>query len=168
MWGAKNSSANKQLKRRFQACGTAVSWEPVWLSGTAAEGPWFDSASALLCLQKLWSVDTVLFVTLFLRINETVKWLSSLPTLMQESFWWWQCSNRYIIFPLPAPSPLPFPVPYPSLIRLMVSVDVKHHVYLLSPPEWFCIGVDSGVSSFNVSLVVRGKVTKQCPQTRNL
>ena len=28
---------------------------------------------------------------------ETLKWLSSLPTLMQESFWWRQCSDRYII-----------------------------------------------------------------------
>ena len=38
--------------------------EPVWPSGKAlswkAEGPRFESASALLCLQKLWSVDTVL------------------------------------------------------------------------------------------------------------
>ena len=49
---------------------------------------------------------------------------------MQESFWWWQCINRYIIsffshlcthFP-------PFSL---SLISLMVSVDVKHHAYLL-------------------------------------
>ena len=27
-------------------------------------------------------------VSLFLAVNETLKWLSSLPTLMQESFWW--------------------------------------------------------------------------------
>ena len=27
-------------------------------------------------------------VTLSLTINETFKWLSSLPILMQESFWW--------------------------------------------------------------------------------
>ena len=32
-----------------------------------------------------------------LTMNETLKWLSSLPILMQESFWWWQCSDRYII-----------------------------------------------------------------------
>ena len=62
-------------------------------------------------------------VTLSLTINETLKWLSSLPILMQESFWWWQCSNRYII------SLSPFS---PSLISLMVSVDVKHHVCLLT------------------------------------
>ena len=28
---------------------------------------------------------------------ETLKWLSSLPTLMQQSFRWWHCSDRYII-----------------------------------------------------------------------
>ena len=33
--------------------------------------------------------------TLSLTINKTVKWLSSLPILVQESFWWWQCSVRY-------------------------------------------------------------------------
>ena len=27
-------------------------------------------------------------VTLSLTVNETIKWLSSLPILMQESFWW--------------------------------------------------------------------------------
>ena len=36
---------------------------PVWPSGKAlgwyAEGPRFEPASALLSLQKLWSVDTV-------------------------------------------------------------------------------------------------------------
>ena len=44
---------------------------------------------------------------------------------MQESFWWWQCSDRYI-FSLSPHLHTPFP---PSLISLMVSVDVKHHVY---------------------------------------
>ena len=38
--------------------------EPVWPSGKAlgwsAKGPRVESASALLSLQKLWSVDTVL------------------------------------------------------------------------------------------------------------
>ena len=75
-------------------------------------------------------------VTLSLTINETLKLVSSLPTLMQESIWWWQCSDRYIIslFPhLHTPS-CPFS---PSLISLMVSVDLEHHVYLLqlhNPP----------------------------------
>ena len=68
-----------------------------------------------------------LVVTLSLTIDETLKWPSSLLILMQESFWWWQCSDRYILslFPhLHTPSPFS-----PSLISLMVSVDVKHHVY---------------------------------------
>ena len=65
--------------------------ESVWPSGKAlgwqAEGPRFESASALLSLEKL-SVDTVPFGTLSLTINETLKWLLSLPILMQESLWW--------------------------------------------------------------------------------
>ena len=68
-----------------------------------------------------------LVVTLSLTIDETLKWLSSLPILMQESFWWWQCSDWYILslFPhLHTPSPFS-----PSLISLIVSVEVKHHVY---------------------------------------
>ena len=47
---------------------------------------------------------------------------------MQESFWWRQCSDRYTISLFPHLH-TPFP---PSLISLMVSVDVKHHVYLLT------------------------------------
>ena len=62
---------------------------------------------------------------------ETLKWLSSPPTLMQVSFWWWQCSDRYIIS-LSPPPPYRLPPFSPSLISLMVSVDVKHHVYLLT------------------------------------
>ena len=82
-------------------------------------------------------------MTLSLTINETLKRFSSLPILMQESFWWWQCSYRYIISPLPL-SPLSrFS---PSLISLMVSVDVKHLVYLL-------LGI-STFSSVSVALVV--------------
>ena len=49
--------------------------------GWKAEGPRFDTASALLSLKRLWFVDSL--VTLSLRINETLKWLSSLPILMQ-------------------------------------------------------------------------------------
>ena len=47
---------------------------------------------------------------------------------MQESFWWWQCSNRYIISLFPHLH-TPFVRFSPSLISLMVSVDVKHHAY---------------------------------------
>ena len=51
---------------------------------------------------------------------------------MQKSFWWWQCSDRYITSLSPPPISPP-PSFSTSLISLMVSVDVKHHVYLLSP-----------------------------------
>ena len=64
-------------------------------------------------------------VTLSITVNGTFKWLSSLPILTQKSFWWWQCSNRYIISPPP-----PNPLFSPTLISRMVSVDVKHHVYI--------------------------------------
>ena len=49
---------------------------------------------------------------------------------MQKSFWWRQCSDRNTISLSPyLHTPPPFS---PSLISLMVAVDVKHHVYLLS------------------------------------
>ena len=41
-------------------------------------------------------------MTLSVIVNQTLKWLSSLPILMQESFWWRQCSVRYSL-PLPPP-----------------------------------------------------------------
>ena len=50
---------------------------------------------------------------------------------MQKSFWWWQCSDRYIISLSPHLHS-PFPTFSPSLISLVVSVDFKHHVYLLT------------------------------------
>ena len=68
----------------------------------------------------------VYLVTLSLTVNEALKCLSLLPILMHKSFWWWQCSDRYIISLSPH---LHTPIS-PSLISLMVSVDVKHHVYL--------------------------------------
>ena len=43
---------------------------------------------------------------------------------MQESFWRWQCSDRYIISLSPH-----LHTPFPSRT---VSVDVKYHVYLLT------------------------------------
>ena len=65
-------------------------------------------------------------VTLSLTINETLKWLSvSLPILMQESFWWWQCGDRYI--DLSPSSPTSITSFSPSLISFLVSVGVKHH-----------------------------------------
>ena len=83
--------------------------------------------------KRLWFVDTVSWLCPSLP-TETLKWLSSLPILMQESFWWWQCSDRYITS-LSLHLHTPFPPPFsPSLISLMVTADVKHHVYLLTYP----------------------------------
>ena len=57
----------------------------VWPSGKAlglvsTEGLRFESASAILSLQKLWSVDTVLLVTLSLTINETLNGSRGCPS----------------------------------------------------------------------------------------
>ena len=80
----------------------------VWPSGKAlgwwADGPRLDSAVALLSILEkgcgLW--------TLSRTINKTLKWLSWLPVLMQESFWWWHCRNRCIISLFPhLHSPVP-------------------------------------------------------------
>jgi len=69
-------------------------------------------------------------LTLSITIAETLKRLSSLPILMQVSFRWWQCTDRYYNLPLPhLHTPTPFS---PSLISLVVSADVKHGVYLYS------------------------------------
>ena len=60
------------------------------------------------------------------------------PTTSTETtrliYWWWQCSDRYIISLSPhLHTPFPSVSPRPS--SRTVSVDVKHHVYLLS----YCI-----------------------------
>ena len=64
----------------------------VWPSGKAlgwlAEGPRFESASAVFSPQTWWPVDRHCLVTLSLTINDIIKWLSSLPILMQEPLWW--------------------------------------------------------------------------------
>ena len=65
------------------------------------------------CFQLLWSVDTVLWLCPS-QLMKQLKWLSSLPILMQESFWWWQCSDRCIIFLFPPYLPPP-PQPAPLL-----------------------------------------------------
>ena len=60
--------------------------EPVWPSGKQK-----DLGSILLRLSFLFKKVVVCghcLVTLSLTINETLKWISSLPTLMQKSFWW--------------------------------------------------------------------------------
>ena len=51
---------------------------------------------------------------------------------MQQSFWCWQCSDRYIITLFPHLH-TPFPPFSLSLISRSVSGDIKHHVtYLLT------------------------------------
>ena len=54
-------------------------------------------------------------VTLSITTNETFKWLSSLPILMQGSFWWWQWSDRYIISLSPPP---PTSIPPSPLLNI--------------------------------------------------
>ena len=69
---------------------------------------------------------------------------------MQESFWWWQCNDGYIIsqpHPIPTPTPTPFS---PSLISLVVSVDVKHHGYLLELRS--CVVVEVAVLMISVNV----------------
>ena len=64
-------------------------------------------------------------VTLSLTINETLKWLSSLPILMQESFWRLQCSVGYSL-PLPPSSGIWVPV--------STSLEMTQHQTTLTKP----------------------------------
>ena len=69
--------------RTMEAC------EPVWPSGKAGKQKGLGSIPLRLSfLFKKVVVCGHRLVTLSLTINETLKWLSSLPVLMQESFWW--------------------------------------------------------------------------------
>ena len=67
-------------------------------------------------------------MTLSITSTETLKWLSSLPILMQESFGGDTVAIGVYNLPLPPP-PYPLPPFSPSLISPMVSVDAKHHDY---------------------------------------
>ena len=70
---------------------THLKSQPVWPSGKGVRlvsrgtsvrirfGSAFSS-KVVVCGHRL--------VTVSLAVNETLKWLSSLPVLMQESFWW--------------------------------------------------------------------------------
>ena len=88
--------------------------------------------------------------------TETLKWLSLLPILMQESFWWWQRNDRYIISLFPHLHN-PFS---PSLISLMVSVDVKH--CLLTYIQTWNGNKNQAVSDSKTSITV--KSSKFCFQ----
>ena len=72
--------------------------DPVWPSGKALSGrTWVRYRfGSPFSSKRLWFVHTVLWLCPSLP-TETLKWLSSLPILMQKSFWWWQCSDRFII-----------------------------------------------------------------------
>ena len=67
-------------------------------------------------------------MTLSLTINETLKWLSSPHILCRSHSGGDSVAISIIVFLFPHLHN-PFT---PSLISLTVSVDVKHHVYLLS------------------------------------
>ena len=93
-----------------------------WTSVRIRFGSPFSASKVVVC-------GHCLIVTLSLTINETLEWLSPLPILMQshsggDSVAIGMYSS---LFPyLHTTRPIS-----PSLISLMVSVDVKHHVYLL-------------------------------------
>ena len=76
----------KQFELNFQY------GEPVWPSGTGKQKDFGSNPLRLSFLFKccgLWTLSCD-----FVPHNyEILKWLSSLPIVMQESFCWWQCSD---------------------------------------------------------------------------
>ena len=100
----------------------------MWRSSLVCQPDIWRLTSVRICFGSPFSSEIVVcghcLVTLSLTVNETLKWLSSLPTITQKSFWWWQCSERYIISLSPHLRN-PSPAFSPSLISLVVSVDVK-------------------------------------------
>ena len=70
---------------------TGEEWDGVSRFGLAVRrqaGKQRDLGSNPLQLTFLFKSCGHCLVTLFLTINETLKWLLSLPILMRESFWW--------------------------------------------------------------------------------
>ena len=115
--------------------------QPVWPSGKAGKRKGLGSIPLRFCLLfKKVRIYGLCLVTLSLTINKTLKWLSSLPILMQGSFWWWQCSDRYIISL--------FPHLRPTLVSLMVSVDVKRHERNVPFRNWEHWDTPSGTARF--------------------
>ena len=76
-----------------------------------------------------------------------------------------ECSDRYIISLFPHLH-TPFPPFSPSLISLVVSVDVKHHVYLLHSPFLLVLRfIQPDVKGVNETLKINTK-TSQGPVLR--
>ena len=89
--------------------GLASQYGVKLVSGRASA--WFHFGSSFSSKPEKVVVCGHCLVTLSLTISETLKWLSSLPILMQESFLWWQYCNRCMIsLSLPCPPP-PFTLP---------------------------------------------------------
>ena len=92
------------------------------------------------------------FVTLPCIVTATLKWLSSLPVIMLESFWWWRCSIRCSL-PFPPTSWDPGPHQY-------LSGDI---LALNKSNEWTVINHWMFFSTFPVK---RGLPTHVCPGRR--
>ena len=100
----------------------------------------YTNDSALLSLHRgcsLWTL-TVSSCDFVPHTELTLKWLSRhrLSILLQELFWWWQCSLDRSIIPL-----FPAPPPYP-----LSSVPNK-------PYGSVCAGTWSTLSSFSTSVL---------------
>ena len=74
---------------------------------------------------------------------------------MPESFWWWQYSDRYMISLFPH---LHTPPSSPSLISLMDSVGVKHHIYFSATAVFWSAGGWGGGGGSWLLLCVLGFV----------
>ena len=96
-WLTQHGTLNLSASIAVSRFGLAVSrryWGSVVSGRTSAVRYRF---AALLSLQKgcgLWTLSKLWHCPSL--PTETLIWLSSLPILMQKSFWWWQCSDRYI------------------------------------------------------------------------
>ena len=104
--------------------------------------------------EKGCGLSTVSNCDFDLKINETLKWLSSLTILMQESFWWWQCSDRYIasLFPHLHPHSLPSLISHTVSARACVRACVRVCVGWVGECERVCLFVC--VCVYNASVCV--------------
>ena len=72
-----------------------VCWAKGWPSGKALGWSADDVGSISRFGASLSWIVAYCSETLALTMNETLKWLSSLPILMQKSLWWGQSSVRH-------------------------------------------------------------------------